>query len=140
MGLLIDTSIFVAHERGRLDLPARLAGSLTRRANEEAFMSVISASEILHGVYRAADPAIRARRLAYVEALLARFRVLEIDLAIARSHAELWAYLAQRGMMIGVHASWIAATCIAGDLTLVTANTREFDRVPGLRVENWLNS
>lgn len=39
--------------------------------------------------------------------------------------------------MIGVHDSWIAATCIALNLTLVTANVREFNRVPGLRVENW---
>ncbi len=134
MGLLIDTSIFIAYERGRLDLSARLAG----RGSEEAFVSVISASELLHGVHRAVDPAIRARRLAYVEAILARFRVLEIDLAAARSHAELWAYLAARGQMIGVHDSWIAAACIAGDLTLATANTREFGRVPGLRVDNWL--
>lgn len=46
--------------------------------------------------------------------------------------------IAQRGEMIGAHVAWIAATCIAGDLTLVTANLREFGRVPGLRVENWL--
>jgi len=134
VAVLIDTSILVAFQRGRLDVAARVAG----RQAEEAFLSVISASELLHGAHRAADPAIRARRLAFVEAILTRFPVLEIDLEIARAHAALWSDLAQRGVMIGAHDAWIAATCIARDLTLVTANTREFDRVPGLRMENWL--
>ena len=134
MAVLIDTSILIAYERGQLDLAGRVAG----REAEEAFLSVISASELLHGVHRAADPAIRTRRLAFVEAVLSRFPVLEIDLEVARSHAALWSNLAQRGEMIGVHDSWLAATCIAHDLTLTTANTREFDRVPGLKLENWL--
>ncbi len=133
MAVLIDTSFLIAYERGQLDLAAHVAG----RQAEEVFLSVISASELLHGVYRAIDPAIRARRLAFVEAVLARFPVLEIDLETARAHAALWSSLAQSGEMIGVHDSWIAATCIARDLTLVTGNLREFERVPGLRVENW---
>ena len=134
MAVLIDTSILIAYERGQLDVASRVAG----REAEEAFLSVISASELLHGAHRAADPAVRARRMAFVEATLARFPVLEIDLEVARAHAALWSSLAQAGEMIGVHDSWIAATCIARDLTLITANTREFNRVPGLKVENWL--
>lgn len=134
MAVLIDTSILIAYERGQLDVAARVAG----RQAEEAFLSVIAASELLHGVHRATDPAIRARRLAFVEAVLARFPVLEIDLEVARAHAALWSSLAQQGEMIGVHDSWIAATCIARNMTLITANTREFNRVSGLRVENWI--
>ena len=59
----------------------------------------------------------------------------------ARTHAGLWSKvrsLAQHGEMIGAHDAWIAATCIARDLTLVTGNTREFARVPGLGIENWM--
>jgi tRNA(fMet)-specific endonuclease VapC len=134
VAVLIDISILVAFERGQLDVASQVAG----RQAEEAFLSVISTSELLHGAHRGGDSAIRARRLAFVEAVLTRFTVLEIDLEIARAHAALWSDLAQRGEMIGVHDAWIAATCVARDLTLVTANTREFHRVPGLRVENWL--
>jgi len=83
VAILIDTSILIAYERGQLNVPERVS----QRGTEEAFLSVISASELLHGVQRAADPAIRARRLAFVEAVLARFPVLEIDLAAARTHA-----------------------------------------------------
>jgi tRNA(fMet)-specific endonuclease VapC len=136
MGVLIDTSILIAYERGQLDVAARVAG----RENEEFFLSVISASELLHGIHRAGDPAVQAKRLAFVEAVLAGIPILEIDLSVARAHAALWSYLAQRGEMIGVHDSWIAATCIARDLTVITANTAEFQRVAGLRVENWLTS
>jgi tRNA(fMet)-specific endonuclease VapC len=134
VAVLIDISILVAFERGQLDVASQVAG----RQAEEAFLSVISASELLHGAHRAGDSAIRARRLAFVEAVLTRFTVLEIDLEIARAHAALWSDLAQRGEMIGAHDAWIAATCVARDLTLVTANRREFNRAPGLRVENWL--
>ena len=56
----------------------------------------------------------------------------------ARAHAGLWSSLAPHGEMIGVHDAWIAATCIARDLTLVTGNTREFARAPGLGIENWM--
>ena len=63
--------------------------------------------------------------------------VLEIDLATARSHAQLWADLARRGNMIGVHDSWLAATCLAHGFRLATSNIREFRKVPGLDVEEW---
>ncbi len=134
MGVLIDTNILIAYERGQLDVAARVAG----RREEEFFLSVISASELLHGTYRAGDPVVRARRLAFVEVILIRFPILDIDLSIARAHAALWSDLAQRGVMIGSHDSWIAATGLARNLTVVTANTHEFQRVAGLRVENWL--
>jgi tRNA(fMet)-specific endonuclease VapC len=41
--------------------------------------------------------------------------------------------------MFGAHDLWLAATCVAHDLTMITANLREFERVPGLRVESWLD-
>ncbi len=135
MGVLIDTDLLIAYERGQLDVARRVKG----REEEAFFLSVITASELLHGVERAIDPAVRARRLAFVEAVLARFPILDIDLGVARAHATLWGPLAQQGAMIGVHDSWIAATGLAHDLTVVTANEAEFGRAPGLRVENWLD-
>lgn len=135
MAILIDTSLLIAYERGQLELTSHVAG----REHEEVFLSAISASELLHGAHRATDAAVRTRRLAFVEAVLARFPVLEIDLEVARAHAALWSDLAHKGEMIGAHDAWIAALCIARNLTLATANTREFSRVAGLAIENWLN-
>ncbi len=133
MGVLIDTSVLIEFERGRLNLEPHLGG----RGQEEFYLSVITASELLHGVHRAVDSQIRMKRSAFVEALLERFPLLPVDLASARTHAQVWAELAGAGKMIGANDLWIAATALAHGLTMVTANVREFERVPGLVVEIW---
>ncbi len=134
MDVLIDASILIEAERARLDLAAHVYG----REGDEFFLSVVTVSELLHGVHRARAPQQRARRSAYVEAIIARFPILEIDLAAARAHAQLWAELASQRTLIGPHDLWLSAVCLAHGLAIVTANVREFERVPGLVVENWL--
>jgi tRNA(fMet)-specific endonuclease VapC len=133
VGLLIDTSVFIDHERGRLDLASRVRG----REEEEIYVSVITGSELLHGVHRARDPGSRARRSAFVEAILAEFQLLPVDILTARTHASLWAELAAEGTPIGAHDLWLAAACIGRGLTLATGNPRDFGRVPGLALEVW---
>jgi tRNA(fMet)-specific endonuclease VapC len=136
MAVLIDASILIEAERGRLVLDPHVV----HRQEEECFLSVITASELLHGVYRAAQPQQRARRSAFVEGILERFPLLQIDLATARAHARVWAELAVVGTLIGPHDLWLAATCIAHGLTMVTGNAREFERVPGLHIETWTDA
>jgi tRNA(fMet)-specific endonuclease VapC len=133
VAVLIDASILIEAERGRLDLEPYVA----QQPEEEFFLSVITASELLHGVHRAVQPEVRARRSACVEAILERFPLLPVNIVTARAHAQVWAELAAAGQMIGAHDLWLAATCIAHGLTMVTANVREFARVPGLAVEVW---
>ncbi|MGH7448220.1 MAG: type II toxin-antitoxin system VapC family toxin [Longimicrobiales bacterium] len=133
MGVLIDATVLIDYERGRLDLVERIAG----REDETFFLSVITVSELLHGVHRGGDPVRRANRSAFVEAIIDRFPLLAIDLPTARSHAGIWAELAGAGNVIGAHDLWLAAAAVAHDLTLGTANVRDFRRVAGLRVEDW---
>ena len=133
MAVLIDASILIEAEWGRLDLEPHVA----QRQEEEFFLSVITASELLHGVYRAVQPEVRTKRSAFVEAILERFPLPPVDVATARAHAQVWAELAAVGQMIGPHDLWLAATCLSRRLTMVTANVREFTRVPGLAVEVW---
>jgi len=102
--------------------------------DEAVAITAITASELLHGCHRAKDAGVRARRSAFVEALLEAIPVLPFGLAEARRHAELWAELLRRGAMIGPHDLQIGATALAQGLGLVTLNQREFGRVPGLRV------
>ncbi len=133
MGLLIDASILIEHERSGLNVLSRV-----RAAEDDTFfISVVTASELLHGVHRAVDEGIRARRSAFVEAILESFPLLPIDLPTARAHARLWARLAAAGRPIGPHDQWLAAACLAHGLTFATANLREFERVEGLSIENW---
>lgn len=133
MGSLIDTNILIETERKRLDLASHIA----ERENEEFFISVISVSELLHGVQRARDLVVKGKRAASSERIISQFTVLEIDQFVARTHAALWATMEASGQMIGIHDLWLAATCVAHDLKMVTANVREFNRVPNLIVENW---
>lgn len=133
MGVLIDTSVLIEYERGRVDLEA----STGARADEAFLLSVISVSELLHGVHRVDDRVRRARRSAFVEAVLDRFPILTVDLPTARAHAALWAELAEQGRLIGAHDLWLAAAALAHGLVLATANLRELGRVPGLDVEDW---
>ena len=133
MGFLIDSSVFIDWERGRINLEKKVEG----REEDDFHLSVISASELLHGVHRAVDPDIRTQRSAFVEAILSRFPILSIDLTTARIHAELWAKLSAQGNKIGPHDSWLAASCLAHGLVMITGNIREFERVPGLSVEAW---
>lgn len=133
MGVLIDASVLIGFERGHVAIEQKLSG----REDEEFFLSVVTASELLRGVHRAKSADARARRAAFVEAVLSRFPLLSVDLPTARAHAQLWAELASNGKMIGPHDLWIAAACIAHGLMLFTANVREFRRVPGLAIESW---
>ncbi|CAN5857817.1 hypothetical protein BH23GEM5_BH23GEM5_16700 [soil metagenome] len=109
MGVLIDASVLIEHERRRLDLDQHL----NQREDEEFFLSVITASELLHGVHRAPDSGVRALRSAWVEAILERFPLLQVDLPLAQAHAQLWTELTSRGQMIGAHGLWLAASCVA---------------------------
>jgi len=97
-------------------------------------IAAITAAELLHGCHRASDPGVRARRFAFVEALLDLIPVLPFGLAEARRHAELWAHLAREGTMIGPHDLLIGATALAQGHLLATLNGREFKRVAGLRL------
>ena len=133
MGILIDTSIFIESERGRLDLMRHIAET----DDDDIFISVVTVSELLHGVHRAKNPAIRNRRLATTEGVVEEFTVLDIDLPTARTHSLLWADLESVGQIIGPHDLWLAATCLVRKLKIITANVREFSRVAGLHVETW---
>jgi predicted nucleic acid-binding protein len=118
--------VFVEHERrGRALVDAV--------GEEEWGISVITVSELLHGIHRATG-AIRVRRQAWVEALLAGAEAVPITIPVARVHAEVWASLAEQGTLIGQHDLWIGATALTHGLGVVTRNERDFARVPGLRV------
>jgi tRNA(fMet)-specific endonuclease VapC len=128
VALLIDTDLLVDLERH--DMASR-AGSLL--GDEDRAISVITVSELLHGVHRA-QGAIRARRRAFVEHIIAGIDAIPITELVARVHADIWSDLTGRGEPIGAHDLWIAATALAHGLGVATRNSTHFNRVAGLRV------
>jgi tRNA(fMet)-specific endonuclease VapC len=131
MATLIDSSVLIAAERGQLDLDDLFA----RYAQEDVALSAVTASELLHGLYRAKTAAQRHRRQAFVEGLLAQLPVIAFDLAVARVHASMWADLARRGLAVGERDLMIGATAVAKDYAVATRDERSFPKIPGLRVQ-----
>jgi tRNA(fMet)-specific endonuclease VapC len=123
---LIDTTLLIDRERGGERLE-QLVGDSDRA------ISVITVSELLHGVHRARG-ATRLKRESFVEHLLAAFEPVPITEAVARVHASVWATLAAKGEAVGAHDLWIAATALAHGFDLATDDARSFRRVPGLSV------
>ena len=131
MGYLIDSDVLIEMERGNFPFQKLVKG----KEDEELFLSVISASELLHGVNRAKKPENRMKRSSFVEALLDSIPTLTIDLPVARIHSKLCAEINKNKVPIEIHDTWIAASCIANGLTLITRNKRHFEKIPGLSFE-----
>ena len=129
MGIVVDTGVFVHWERRGRGIDQRLL-----QLDRPAYVSVITASELLVGVHRADSPTRRETRSRFVEALLASFPILHVNLLVARHHAALSTELAQKGTPIGYQDGWIAATALSLGYAVMTTNERDFARVPDLEV------
>ena len=129
MGLLIDSSVFIAAERGTLNLNQLLE----QRGEEDVAIAAITASELLHGVWRARAQH-RARRETFVEQVLSAFPVIPFDLLAARLHARISAELAGAGVAISAHDLLIGATALRVGFAVATRDRRSFRRIPGLDV------
>ena len=81
MAVPIDTSSLIEAERGRLNLEPHVL----RRSDEVSFLSVITVSELLHGVHRTTQLEQRMKRSAFVEGIFEWFAILEIDVLTART-------------------------------------------------------
>lgn len=104
-----------------------------RIGEQDRAISVITVSELLHGVHRSSG-ARRNRRSAFVEHLLTQLPAIAVTERVARVHADIWAQLELRGEPIGAHDLWIAATALAHGMAVASLNATEFSRVNGLQV------
>jgi tRNA(fMet)-specific endonuclease VapC len=126
---LLDANAVIALLNDATSKPAQRA---RREKPGDMAISAIVAHELFHGAFRSRRT---ARNVALVDAL--QFAVLEFDKEDARQAGQLRAILATRGAPIGPYDVLIAGQAMARNLTLVTHNSSEFGRVPGLRVEDW---
>ncbi len=122
-GILIDTSVLIAHLRGRLALQQLLRGY------EEVYVSAITLYELEYG-------AIKAGRASDFAQLQQAFRptLLAVGRAEAEQAAQVNGALARKNQQIGPRDALIAGTALQWDLELLTLNVDEFQRVPGLSV------
>ncbi len=135
MKYLLDTNIVSYFLR---DASAALTQRILDSTPDSLAMSIISAGELRYGLSKL-PPSLRATELAHhLNALLTAIAVLPLPAEAAPHYGNTRAQLEAAGTPIGSSDLWIAAHALAQNLTVVTNNTSEFSRVPGLKVENWL--
>lgn len=115
-----------------------LTARLMDTAPDALAVSVITAGELQFGLKKL-GPSFRTTALAArLDKLLAAIATLPLEPDVASHYGHIRAHLETQGTPIGGNDLWIAAHALAQDLTLITNNLREFERVPGLKVESWL--
>jgi tRNA(fMet)-specific endonuclease VapC len=128
---LLDTNIIshlLRHPRGAAGARIALVG------DSRICTSIIVAAELRYGTAKKGS----TRLAAEVEAVLSRISVRPVEAPTDTLYRTLRAYLESTGRVIGGNDLLIAAHAMALNCTLVTNNDREFSRIPGLAVENWL--
>lgn len=128
---LLDTSVISELLRN----PRGTAAQALKRAGEATVCtSMIVAAELRYGSTKSRSEELKRR----VESALAAIEVLAFDSPADHHYADIRDHLTRRGTPIGPNDLLIASHARSLGLTLVTANEREFSRVPGLAVANWL--
>jgi tRNA(fMet)-specific endonuclease VapC len=127
---MIDTNIAIYTLKNR---PAKVRAAFKKHSGEMC-LSVISLGELIFGAEKSARV---EHNLTVIEGFAARLKVESFNAQAAVHFGQLRAELAKSGKLIGPYDMMIAGHARAMGLILVTNNRREFDRVPGLRIENW---
>ncbi len=128
---LLDTNLCIRVLRDRPQ-------GLRERFNAEAAslcMSVVTLAELLYGAEKSRRP-VETRQ--EVERFSARLEVLPFDAAAAAHYADIRAALERQGQVVGAYDMMIAGHARSRGLVVITGNLREFNRVEGLRAEDWL--
>ena len=128
---LLDTNICIY-------LIKKKSESLLKRIESEdaynIFISSISVGELEYGIAKSHYP--DKNRIALIE-FLSSFEIISFTDIDAQAFGNIRAYLNKIGTPIGPYDLQIAAQCITRDLTLITNNIKEFERVPHIKIENW---
>jgi tRNA(fMet)-specific endonuclease VapC len=114
------------------DSTSKLAKRARQESPADIVISAVVAHELFYGAFRSRRA---AQNVDLIDAL--QFTVLEFDKEDARQAGALRAVLASRGTPIGPYDVLIAAQALARNMILITHNTNEFGRVPGLQAEDW---
>ncbi|MDD2748523.1 tRNA(fMet)-specific endonuclease VapC [Acidithiobacillus sp.] len=129
---LLDTNICIFTIKRK---PPEIQAQFHQHQGQMA-ISTITLMELIYGAEKSQFP---ERNLAEIEGFAARLEVLEYGMEAARHTGQLRAELARTGQPIGPYDQMIAGHARSTGLIVVTNNLREFERVPGLRVVDWVN-
>jgi tRNA(fMet)-specific endonuclease VapC len=129
---LLDTNICIYIRRKK---PEEVLRRFRMLRAGEAVLSVITFGELMYGAEKSAQ---RSTAVELLQELARVLPVMGLPEAAAEAYGTIRAELERKGQMIGNNDLWIAAHAKAAGLTLVTNNEKEFRRVRGLKVQNWV--
>lgn len=132
MKKMLDTNICIYIIKNK---PQSVLDELKKCNVGDIILSSITVSELIYGAYKSQ---FVEKNLKAIEHFLIPFDVAEYDYKAALEYGKLRASLEKKGQPIGSLDMLIAAHALSLDITLVTNNTKEFERVEGLEVENWV--
>jgi tRNA(fMet)-specific endonuclease VapC len=134
MGLILDSSVIIAAER-RGDTVEQFFGRVVNATgDQDAALSAVGLTELIHGLYRAKTPAIRLRREAFLNELLADLTVYPYTKETAMVAGKLDGEQQSKGVVIPFGDLLIGATALLLGYSVLTMNLRDFRRIPGLNV------
>lgn len=128
---LLDTNILIYTIKNR----PKQVREMFNRHSQQMSISTVTVGELIYGAERSSQP---ERNMADIEGLIARLGVLEFDASAAYHFGQLRAELYSKGQPIGPYDMMLAGQARSRGLILVSNNVKEFERVPGLRIENWV--
>jgi len=128
---LLDTNACIVYLNRPVSYVRRRLGTLPKQ--DVAVCSIVKA-ELFYGAMKSSNP---ERALTQQQEFLNQYISLPFEDRAALIYGRIRAILASAGTPIGPYDLQIAAIALANNLTLVTHNTREFSRVPGLQIEDW---
>ena len=111
MGLILDSSIVIASERRRETVERLIERIVTATGDQEAPLSAIGVTELIHGLYRAQTPALRLRRQSFLDELLKALTVYPYTKETAMLAGKLDAEQQSKGVVIPFGDLLIGATC-----------------------------
>ncbi len=129
---LLDTNVCIYLVKKN---PKSVIQRMERMAVSEIGISSITLSELEYGTEKSSNPI--KNRITLSE-FLAPFEILSYDDRAAIHYGRIRAYLEKSGKIIGPLDTLIAAHCLSLNATLITNNVKEFERVKGLKIENWV--
>jgi len=132
MSYMLDTNICIYAIKNK---PEQVLINLHKHINDGLYISSITLAELFHGIQKSSNIEKNTKALTQILALL---EVLPFDDTCALEYGYIRAYLEKRGTPIGNMDILIASHAKAKEMTLVTNNTKEFIRVPNLKIENWV--
>lgn len=132
MNYMLDTNIIIYAKNRR---PVSVIERLLQQKPEDLCISAITLAELEFGAAKSSNP---ARNRMALTLFLSGMQVIPFDNRAAQEYGDIRYDLSRRGVVIGGNDMLIAAQARSLGLTLVTNNTREFERIAGLKLENWI--